>query len=268
MRIAFDMDGVLADLHAAYVSAALALFPDLDRTALEDAPARDAIRLGGADAAGDAAPEEAAPGPEPSGGPVAGERPETLAGVKLSRRQSEAVWDRLSAQTDFWETLAEIESGAVARLARVAADRRWDVLFITSRPRSAGGTIQRQTQRWLQRHGFDLPSAYVVHGSRGRVAEALELDVVVDDRPDNCLDVVLESKAGAVLIWRGAAASVPGSARRLGIAVAHSVNECLDAIVAAESEGSDGTFLDRLRGLFGVRTKNGSGLLRRNSGSA
>ena len=91
------------------------------------------------------------------------------------------------------------------------------MLFITSRPSSAGRTVQRQSQRWLQRMGFPLPSVYVVHGSRGAVAQALNLDVVIDDRPDNCLDVVLGSKAGAVLIWRGPQEKVPVSARRLGI---------------------------------------------------
>ena len=34
MRIAFDMDGVVADLHTAYAQAALRLFPELDRSAI------------------------------------------------------------------------------------------------------------------------------------------------------------------------------------------------------------------------------------------
>jgi len=37
MRIAFDMDGVVADLHASYVRAALRLFPQLDRAAIATA---------------------------------------------------------------------------------------------------------------------------------------------------------------------------------------------------------------------------------------
>ncbi len=73
------------------------------------------------------------------------------------------------------------------------------MIFLTSRPQTSGRTVQRQSQRWLERHGFVMPSVFVVHGSRGRIAEALDLDVVIDDRPDNCLDIVLESKAGAVL---------------------------------------------------------------------
>jgi hypothetical protein len=99
-----------------------------------------------------------------------------------------------------------------------------------------------------------LPSVYVVHGSRGRIAAALNLDVIVDDRPENCLDVALESKAGAILVWRGSKEAVPASARRFGIAVVPSVAACLDALVEIERSDQRGSLLDRLRRLFGLRT--------------
>ena len=41
-----------------------------------------------------------------------------------------------------------------------------------------------------------------MRGSRGKVAAALALDVVLDDRPENCLDVLSDSKAKPILIWR------------------------------------------------------------------
>ena len=126
----------------------------------------------------------------------------------------------------------------------------------------AGRTVQRQSQRWLDRHGFPHPSVYVVHSSRGRIADALQLDVVVDDRPDNCLDVVLESKAGAVLVWRGPQSTVPSSARRLGIAVVSTVGACLDALVQAQESDGEGGIIDRLRRLFGLRTRSASPLRR------
>ena len=88
--------------------------------------------------------------------------------------------------------------------------------------------MQVQSQRWLRRLGFDLPSVFVVSTSRGRIASALELDVVVDDRPENCLDITIDSKARAILIWRGEESSVSASARRLGIGGTASVAECLD----------------------------------------
>ena len=243
MRIACDLDGVLADLHEAFVRTATRLFPDLDPANLE-AP----------DLGASPPDDEAAQGrnetDEPEEAP-----PSELPSLALTRRQADAVWKEVGKTEDFWEALSEIESGAIARLATLADERRWEVLFITSRPKSAGRTVQRQSQRWLVEQGFPNPAAFVVHGNRGRVAEALQIDVVIDDRPDNCLDVVLESKAGAILVWRGSPESVPASARRLGIAVVSSVDECLDALVQADEAKTSGGFLRRLRAVFGLKTR-------------
>jgi hypothetical protein len=247
VRIGFDLDGVLADLHTAFVQAAIRLFPELDPTAI------------GSGDVGSSPPDPA----DAEAGETTGDETATPAGdVPMTRQQTDAVWEHLESVENFWETLGEHEPGAIKRLAALAAERRWEIIFVTSRPHSAGLTVQRQSQRWLQRLGFDMPSCFVVHGSRGRIAEALRLDVVVDDRPENCLDVVLESKAGAIMVWRGTKANVPVSARRLGIAVVSTVAAALDALVEAEKPGSEGGLLDRLRRLFGLRTGSSSGPFR------
>jgi len=248
MRIAFDMDGVVADLHTAYAQTALRLFPHLDRSAITTPEV------------GASPPDDADAGE--SEVPDAGEVPDRGEDLVVTRRQSEAIWRELSAVENFWEGLLEIEPGALARVAAVAEERRWDILFITSRPRSVGRTIQRQSQRWLEKMGFPLPSVFTVHGSRGKVANALDLDVVIDDRPDNCLDVALESHAAAILLWRGSQETVPASARRLGIAVAPNVAACLEALIEAEKT-AEGTLLDRVRKLFGLRTRSAASVLRR-----
>lgn len=240
MRIAFDLDGVLADLHTPFVTTAIKLFPELDAAAIRTADVgASPLADFDSEASGPDAPAVAA-----------------LAARPVDRRQADAIWRELSGRENFWEGLEEIESGAIARLAALAEERQWELIFVTSRPRSEGRTVQRQSQRWLARLGFPMPSVFVVHGSRGRVASALDLDVVVDDRPENCLDVVLESKAGSVLIWRGPQEAVPISARRLGIAVAPTVARCLDTLVDAEELQDGGSLLDRLRKLFGLRTRS------------
>lgn len=240
MRIAFDLDGVLADLHTPFVRTVEKLFPQIDPKA-----------IGAADVGAsppEEQPEDAVEDVPPLPAPT---RP-----VPLTRRQSDAVWRTLAATENFWEGLSEIEDGAIGRLAALADERGWEVLFITSRPGSSGRTVQRQSQRWLSARGFPLPSVYVVHGSRGKVADALSLDVVVDDRPDNCLDVVLESRAAALLVWRGSPGAVPASAKRLGIAVVPSVARVLEALVETDRHNGDGTLLQRLRNLFGLRTRS------------
>ena len=87
-----------------------------------------------------------------------------------------------------------------------------------------------QTQRWLEARGFALPSVYVVQGSRGRIAAALGLDFVIDDRPETCLDIVVDSKArGTRVARREKHCPIPPDV--LGIGVREVGRECL-AILA------------------------------------
>jgi hypothetical protein len=236
LRIAFDMDGVLADLNAALAREAMRLFPGIEAHASATA--------------GTLAP--AANDPGAPGGDPAEVSPTTLS---LTPRQERVLWDAVKGITNFWETLDETEPGIVARLHETARARRWEVMFLTSRPRSAGDIVQLQSQRWLERQGFPLPALYVVSTSRGRIAQSLELDVVVDDRPENCLDIALDSKARAILIWRGDENSVPANARRLGIGGVSSVAACLDLLVEADSPdaGESGGMMGRLRKLLRLK---------------
>ncbi len=233
LRLGFDMDGVLADLNGALAREAKRLFPDLQPRANPSAePAGPP-----ADADDDADPAESTP-----------------VALALTRRQERQLWDAVKTIPNFWETLDETEPGIVSRLAETARARRWEVIFLTSRPRTAGDIVQVQSQRWLQRFGFAMPSLYVVSTSRGRIAQALDLDVVIDDRPENCLDVALESKARAILIWRGDEAGVPASARRLGIGGVTSVGACLDLLIEADSAaGDDGGIVSRLKKLLRLK---------------
>jgi hypothetical protein len=234
MRVAFDLDGVLADLHGAYARAAKELYPSLDASAL-------ASPSTGASPEEESEPSDEVPGAQPK--------------PRLTRGQASAVWDRLCNVENFWETLDEIERGSIARLWELSTERRWDVIFLTSRPFAPGHTLQRQTQRWLQRCGFALPSVFIVPQSRGQIAQAFQLDVVVDDRPEGCLDVVLESQARAILVWRGEAAAVPASAKRLGIGVVPTVAACLDVLTEADKARDSGGLVASLRKLLGLKPK-------------
>jgi hypothetical protein len=238
MRIGCDLDGVLADLNRAFAAVAARRYPTLDVSAVT---AADVVA-----AAPGVTEESLAAGPveaPPAVGPP----------LALTRRQMDETWNELCSVTDFWETLEEIEDGAIARLAALADAQRWEVVFLTSRPKSAGRLVQRQSQRWLDRKGFPLPSVYVVQKSRGRIADALALDVVIDDRPENCLDVALESKARAILIWRGPASGVPAATTRLGIGVVPTVAACLDLLVEADRTADTPVdFVQRLRRLLGL----------------
>ena len=235
LRIGFDLDGVLADLNAALVREATRLFPGIDvRQGSERAAPAGAAEADGADGAD---PAEVTP-----------------SSLNLSRRQERQLWDSVKRIENFWETLEETEPGIIRRLAETARTRRWEVMFLTSRPRTAGDVVQLQSQRWLRSRGFEYPALFVVSTSRGKIASSLELDVVVDDRPENCLDIAIDSKARAILVWRGDQNAVPASARRLGIGGVNSVGACLDLLVAADSPDPGQTsVVDRLKGLLGLK---------------
>ena len=208
LRIAFDLDGVLADMGSALADQTKALFGK----------------------AGGSGPSGSAPSPQHAAAGDADPAP-APAGLDLTPRQRRKLWRQVAGIENFWQTLAEIEPGAVKRLAAVSANQKWQVIFLTRRPETAGLSAQAQSQRWLVSQGFERPSVYVVQGSRGRIAAALELDVVVDDLPENCCDVIVESGARAFLVWREPGRRYSATVDRLGVRVVGTMSECLDRLV-------------------------------------
>ncbi len=244
LRIAFDCDGVIADLDSALAEIATDLFgqaPDPKAAVAE----QDPVGIGT-----DAPPADRDPSPSADGLTAEELQVEPPRFRTLTRRQQHDIWETVRHTENFWESLPETEPGAVARLAALAREQQWDVIFITQRPSSGGDSTQLQTQRWLVAHGFDLPSVYVIKGSRGKVAEALSLDVVVDDRPENCLDVKLESRARAILIWAADFVDIPPNVQRLGIEPVAGIGACLDQLSAARPDRRG--LLSRIRQLMGA----------------
>jgi hypothetical protein len=250
LRIGFDMDGVFADMEAELLRQATVIFGEPMKRRLEE---RGEAEVTAAD--GEAAD---APGDHASASQAAAETapdniPSTMK-MAMSARQQRRLWRHVESIEDFWQTLQELEPGIIKRLAALALERRWEIIFLTKRPETAGATAQVQSQRWLESKGFSLPSVFVVQGSRGRIADALALDIVVDDRPENCLDVVVDSKARAILVWREDERLLPAAARRLGIGVVKTVGESLDIISQIDAASrEDPGVLARVKRLLGFK---------------
>ena len=256
LRIAFDLDGVLADMDTALVRQAEIVFGEQITRALEASATRSTSKSPDV-ASPDGRPGSVDPQAAPSG-PADSAPP--IARLRMTPRQERTLWRHVVTIENFWETLEETEPSVVARLAKVAADRRWEIIFLTKRPQTLGATAQIQSQRWLVSKGFSLPSVYVVRGSRGRIAAALDLDVVIDDRPENCLDVTVDSKARPILVWRGDERGLPVGADRLGIGVVRSVGDCLDILIALDQQQTqqDPGLLARVRKMLGLKTQAGA----------
>lgn len=221
LRVAFDLDGTVADMYGALRVEAERLF---------GAGTRGAVPSG-------ALPDAVLPGPD-------------VVGEGLTARQQAELWDRVRQIGNFWTTLPELEPGIIARIAETADERRWEVLFITTRPPSAGETTQRQTQRWLEAHGFALPSVFVLQRSRGKLADALHLDAVVDDRPENCLDVAVDSKAKPLLIWPESGEAVPAGLRRMGVRPVPTISEALRFLKRLDDSRSQSSVVRSIRRLL------------------
>ena len=233
LRIAFDLDGTVADMYSALHREAEVLF--------------------GEEILAKARYKEPAP-PAIEGQPPTPEDPTTTLAMdelRLTARQQMLLWDHVKKIENFWTTLPELEPGIIARIAKAATERRWEVIFLTTRPSTAGELTQLQSQRWLDAHGFSYPCVYVVQRSRGRIAEALHLDVVVDDRPENCLDVAVESKAKVILVWHGQLKDVPPGAKRLGVKPVSSISDALAVLEHYDDVKNNPSMLASLRRALG-----------------
>ena len=129
MRLGIDLDGTVADLHGALVQEARRLFPGIDPAILPSSAAGVPTPGPGTTA-----------GPSEDHGNSSGEAPTSIGA--LSSRQQRDIWDAVCARENFWESLDELEPGALARLYRLVQERQWELIFLTSRPETRGDTAQ------------------------------------------------------------------------------------------------------------------------------
>ena len=247
LRVGFDLDGTVADMYSALHREALALFGD------------DVLRT----AADQTSKPQEVPGEQNNKKPDDGSKSEddpvatdAMRELHLTARQQMQLWDHVKKIENFWSTLPELEPGIIARIAKAAVERRWEVIFLTTRPSTAGELVQMQSQRWLEAHGFQYPSVYVVQRSRGKIADALALDAFVDDRPENCLDIAVESQAKVILVWHGNLADVPAGAKRLGVQPVLTISEAMLLLEKLDDVRSKPSFMRSLKRALGSGDSN------------
>jgi hypothetical protein len=166
-----------------------------------------------------------------AGVPLPGGDVERAAVDPLSSRDVKRIWEYVKRTPNWWVRLAPYEPAQITRLYDTARRLRWEVVFMTRRPTTAGDPVQFQSQWWLEQQGFYYPAVMTVPGSRGELANALRLDVIVDDQIHNCVDVISASTAKAVLLHREARdLAVEEHAVSRGIGVVGSLEEALDVL--------------------------------------
>lgn len=201
LRIGIDMDGTLADLSS--------FFHEYEETLFGDRTAQEA--------------EDADENAEPTD-------KEKLKAAKEASRRREQVWRALRNTPDMWTLLKPLEASAVRDLHAAMIEHDWEVFFVTQRPKTAGTSVQAQTQKWLIEQGFSTPSVLTLSGSRGKAAHALDLDFLIDDLPKNCIDVISDSRCRPILILRTPDPNAEATAKRMSIGVVRSVSEAIELL--------------------------------------
>jgi hypothetical protein len=192
LRVGFDLDGVVADFRTAFLEAAASILG-------HDAIKRPSSPLPDFDA--------------------------------VSPADAKRVWKVLTETPNWWLGLAPYEPAQIARLYQLARRHRWEVSFLTSRIPTTGDSVQFQSQAWLEAYGFYLPAVVTVPGSRGEIANAMRLDVVIDDQFLNCLEVISASQAKAILILRVGDPALEQQATERGVAVVHHLEEIIEVLL-------------------------------------
>jgi hypothetical protein len=203
LRIGVDMDGTLADLSS--------LYHEYEEKMFGESTTQAAIA-------------------EESGNHTPPTDKEKLKAVREASKRRDAVWRALRNTPNFWMQLKPLEPDAVRNLYAAMLSRDWEVFFITQRPKTAGASVQAQTQKWLVEQGFETPSVLTLSGSRGKAAYALDLDFLIDDLPKNCIDVISDSKCRPILILREEDPTSEQTAKRMNIGIVRSVNEAIELL--------------------------------------
>jgi hypothetical protein len=154
----------------------------------------------------------------------------------LAKPQIDRLWRTVAATPNWWLDVPPYEPDQIARLYSRVRQSRWEVFFMTSRPVSDGDSVQLQTQVWLERQGFFLPSVLTTPaGARGELARSLRLDIALDDRLVNCLEVISASNSKAMMLLRDPAdPNAREAAEARGVGVVSTLAEALDAIERLE----------------------------------
>lgn len=104
----------------------------------------------------------------------------------VSAQQSDAIWDYIKSSS-FWATLHPLKGALDAvQVLDFMTRAGHDVYFITSRP---GTFAKYHTETWLKLAGMSNPTVLIAD-DKGPVVAGLQLDVFIDDKPENIVDAV------------------------------------------------------------------------------
>lgn len=168
LRIAFDIDGVVADFNKAFSELIikhqkeLKLFPDTELPVVTD---KEVIK---------------------NWYWHMWYPPDAPADGKITEEQVGEVWKKLFDEHNWWMTLQPLID--IQKLVDKLQLLRAEVYFVTVRPPTAGYTPLAQSQLWLIKHGISMPNV-AISSDKGVLARSLRIHLFVEDNANNAMDI-------------------------------------------------------------------------------
>jgi 5'(3')-deoxyribonucleotidase len=104
-----------------------------------------------------------------------------------SDRQFEEAWHQHCRIPNFYRMLVPVPD--VYKISWRWFANKHLLYFLTNRPCTAGLPIEVQTADWLRNYLYLSHPTVIVSDDKGSLAKALKLDVFIDDKPENLLEV-------------------------------------------------------------------------------
>ncbi|HWH77624.1 MAG TPA: hypothetical protein VNT76_09650 [Candidatus Binatus sp.] len=106
-----------------------------------------------------------------------------------------------SYDPEFWRVLAPLASAEQWQsLNRVSSDN--EVVFITHRWVRDTYDINAVTCDWLRRHGIESPVVHFTQEKKSELVRQFKIELFVDDRHENCEDVATQTQAVVMMPHR------------------------------------------------------------------
>jgi 5'(3')-deoxyribonucleotidase len=111
--------------------------------------------------------------------------------LQLTPEETTQSWIEVAKVKNFWSSLKPLPSfdlETMLLLTKLVALH--DVFFVTNRFDTPGASPLKQTKYWLYLHASIQAPNVLIAKDKGPMASVLQLDVFIDDRPKNLIDVL------------------------------------------------------------------------------
>src|ERR1043166_5530311 len=107
----------------------------------------------------------------------------------------------VSYNARFWEDLAPLPTSKQWQELENLSQKQ-KLVFVTHRYERDTYSIQQLTCDWLRKHGVTKPVVYFTQSYKSELVRELKLELFVDDRHENCLDIAENTNAVVMMPHR------------------------------------------------------------------